>query len=129
MPVLDFINERIYTMSETDSESEFGHSSTYKHRYHPADCYINGTIRTTAPQALYKCVLPKLFQDQMKYINTGYEGFFYWLFRDVSAPFFGTEMEHYDAGSNCDKYTTWYYKNASSGTQSLNAGTCILFSK
>ena len=129
VPVLDFINERIYTMSETDSESEFGHSSTYKHRYHPADCYINGTIRTTAPQALYKCVLPKLFQDQMKYINTGYEGFFYWLFRDVSAPFFGTEMEHYDAGSNCDKYTTWYYKNASSGTQSLNAGTCILFSK
>lgn len=129
VPVLDFINERIYTMSETDSASELGHSSTYKHRYHPADCYINGTIRTTAPQALYKCVLPKLFQDQMKYLNTGYEGFYYWLFRDVSAPFFGTEMDHYSAGSNCDKYTTWYYKNANPDNQTLTAGTCILFSK
>ena len=65
----------------------------------------------------------------MKYLNTGYEGFYYWLFRDVSAPFFGTEMDHYSAGSNCDKYTTWYYKNANPDNQTLTAGTCILFSK
>ncbi len=129
IPVLDFINGRVYSLSETDSASETGHSSTYQHRYHPADCHIEGTIRTTAPQGLYKCVIPKLFQDQMKYLNTGYEGFYTWLYRDLSAPTFSTELENYSAGSNCDKYTTWYYKNANPAAQSLNTGTCILISK
>ena len=129
IPVLNFINSKIYSMSETDSASERGNASTYQHRYHPADFYISGSIRTSAPDALYKCVIPKLFQGQMKYLNTNYEGFYFWIFRDVSAPLFSTELEKYNAASNCDKYTSWYYKNASSNSQSLTTGTCILFSK
>ena len=128
IPILSFINSRVFSLTETDSAVSSGKSKVYAHRYHPADCYIEGTIRTAAPEALYKCALPKLYRSQMKYLNSNYEGFYMWIWRDVSAPLFCTQLESCSAGSNCDKYTTWYFKNAASGTNDLKAGTCILIS-
>lgn len=123
IPVLDFINSRIYSLTETDSANSFGSSSTYKHRYHPGDFMLTGTIRTTEADKLYKCVLPQVFRSEMKYCNTGYEGFYLWMSRDLSAPTYATTLELLSAGSNCDKYTTWYYTNAVK--ESLRSGSCI----
>lgn len=127
IPVLDFINAKVYSLSETDSANSLGSSSTYRHCYHPGDCIVSGKVRTTAPDKLYKCILGQLFQDEMKYFNSNYEGFYEWIWRDVSAPFFPTRLEVCSAGSNCDKYTTWYYSNAEKN--SLRAGCCIHIGK
>ena len=84
---------------------------------------LTGTIRTTEADKLYKCVLPQVFRSEMKYCNTGYEGFYLWMSRDLSAPTYATTLELLSAGSNCDKYTTWYYTNAVK--ESLRSGSCI----